>query len=75
MAEIKVPDYATIKLWWEKTNELGVAIGDLDLLDDRIKTDPNFIAAAEPNLVSAINSIFSTLDNDRLLLARAIAMS
>lgn len=74
MAEIQVPDYASVKLWWEKTNEMGVAIGDFDLLDPRV--DPLYGGATDPNLVSAINSLFTYLtDNDRLLLARAIAMA
>lgn len=74
MAEIKVPDYASFKLWWEKTNEMGTAIGDLSTLDPDI--DPVHGGATDPNLVSAINSLLETgTGSDRLLLARAIAMS
>jgi hypothetical protein len=74
MAEIQVPDYASVKLWWEKTNELGTAIGDLDNFN--ILVDPLFGGATNPNIVSAINSLFvSFSDNDRLVLVRAIAMS
>lgn len=74
MAEIKVPDYASFKLWWEKTNEMGTAIGDLSAFEPGV--DPVHGGASDPNLVSAINSLLDAgQSNDRLLLARAIAMS
>lgn len=74
MAKTEVPDYASFKLWWEKTNEMGTAIGDLATLDPDI--NPQYGGATDPNLVSAINSVLQTgSGSDRLLLARAIAMS
>lgn len=74
MAEIQVPEYANFKLWWEKTNEMGITIGDLDKFLSFI--NPLYGGATSPNLVSAINSIIEGSESsDRLLLARTIAMS
>lgn len=74
MSKIQVPDYASFKLWWEKTNEIGGAVGDFDNFISAV--DPLYDGATEPNLVSAINSIAAvTAGAERLLLARAIAMS
>ena len=72
MAEIQVPEYSNFKIWWEKTNEMGVAIGDFDNFAGNI--DPLFGGAANPNLVSAINSVAGS-GTERLLLVRAMALS
>lgn len=73
MAEIQVPEYANFKLWWEKTNQMGIAIGDFDNFESNI--DPFYGGATVPNLVSAINSVSGAGGKDRLLLVRAIALS
>jgi hypothetical protein len=74
VAVILTPEWSSIPLWWETTNLMGIAIGDLDLLDPSI--DPQFGGATNDNLVSAINSVAvgSNVDQ-RLMLVRAIAMS
>ena len=74
MSLIQVPDEVTFEYWRDKTNELGVAIGDFDNFNPDV--DPLFGGASDPNLVSAINSLFIYLSNtDRLLLIRCMAMS
>jgi hypothetical protein len=72
MGLIQVPNTFSWELWRQRTNLLGQAVGDFDLLDASI------VAAIAPNvdIVHALNHVLTqTGTGQRSVLIRAIAMS